>query len=429
MRPVSRLSLVTLTVSLLAVLHAPAGIAAGATLYVKASGSDFLTSCTAADPCRTIKRAVSVADPGDTIQVGPGTFDEPGGVVIGKSLTIAGSGWFSTRVRLDEALSPGGVCHCPVFTIGEGANVTLTGMTISGGNGATAGGIYNQGSLTLQYASISDNHAGAGSGIANEGSLAMTNVDLDHNEGLSGLENYGTADVFNSEITGTYGFGGYSIGVANRGGTLVVNRGLVARNQGAGVAASVGPAGKDCPTTVLTNVTVSGNSNGGVSATGGPNCPTMTLTHVTIAANTSADLAGGLHVTAGTPVVLNSIVATNSDPQCDFTGPIASISISRSLLGDSSCLAWPAPYNLIGVAPKLSALSYHGGNLGFLLLGASEVQALLPGSPAIDSAGDAYCTPTDQLGLPRPVDGNGDGVARCDMGAFEYQPPGGGGTR
>ncbi len=41
------------------------------------------------------------------------------------------------------------------------------------------------------------------------------------------------------------------------------------------------------------------------------------------------------------------------------------------------------------------------------------------GSPAIDAADDAICTATDLLGLARPVDGDGDGDAQCDMGAYE----------
>ena len=42
------------------------------------------------------------------------------------------------------------------------------------------------------------------------------------------------------------------------------------------------------------------------------------------------------------------------------------------------------------------------------------------GSPAIDAADDAICTATDLLGLDRPVDGDGDGDAQCDMGAYEF---------
>ncbi len=52
----------------------------------------------------------------------------------------------------------------------------------------------------------------------------------------------------------------------------------------------------------------------------------------------------------------------------------------------------------------------------------------LPGSPAVD-AGETVCTDangvpltTDQRGLPRPVDGNNDGIVNCDIGAVELQP-------
>jgi hypothetical protein len=32
------------------------------------------------------------------------------------------------------------------------------------------------------------------------------------------------------------------------------------------------------------------------------------------------------------------------------------------------------------------------------------------------------CPASDQRGKPRPVDGDGDGTAVCDMGAYEYYP-------
>lgn len=46
--------------------------------------------------------------------------------------------------------------------------------------------------------------------------------------------------------------------------------------------------------------------------------------------------------------------------------------------------------------------------------------ALLSNSPAIDTADAAHCPATDQRGSPRPVDGNHDGTAQCDSGAFEF---------
>ena len=65
-------------------------------------------------------------------------------------------------------------------------------------------------------------------------------------------------------------------------------------------------------------------------------------------------------------------------------------------------------------------LALHGGR--------TPTHALVPGSPAIDAGGpeclDATGAPltTDQRGRPRPVDGNGDGLVACDIGAFEFFP-------
>ena len=42
------------------------------------------------------------------------------------------------------------------------------------------------------------------------------------------------------------------------------------------------------------------------------------------------------------------------------------------------------------------------------------------GSPAIDSGDNTICPATDYRGVTRPVDGDDDGAAVCDMGAYEW---------
>jgi hypothetical protein len=85
-----------------------------------------------------------------------------------------------------------------------------------------------------------------------------------------------------------------------------------------------------------------------------------------------------------------------------------------NLVGDTSCGSDPQHFSTAD--PKLGPLADNGGP--------TQTMALLPGSPAIDTADNAICAAApvnnlDQRGQTRPTDGNNDSVAACDIGAYE----------
>ena len=61
--------------------------------------------------------------------------------------------------------------------------------------------------------------------------------------------------------------------------------------------------------------------------------------------------------------------------------------------------------------PRLGPFQDNGGPTPTMALGA--------GSAAIDAGQGNGCLPTDQRGILRPQDGDGNGAAVCDVGAYE----------
>jgi hypothetical protein len=86
--------------------------------------------------------------------------------------------------------------------------------------------------------------------------------------------------------------------------------------------------------------------------------------------------------------------------------------VGYNLSQDSEC-AMAGGSNLIGVPALLGPLQS--------TLAPTAFHAPLTGSPLIDAGSPdaAACPETDQLGNARPQDGNGDGIARCNIGAIE----------
>ena len=75
---------------------------------------------------------------------------------------------------------------------------------------------------------------------------------------------------------------------------------------------------------------------------------------------------------------------------------------------------WPRPGTKSTSIRSLARCKNNGG--------ATWTHALLAGSPAIDAGTNSGCPATDQRGVARPIDGNHDGSAVCDIGAVEAPP-------
>ena len=106
--------------------------------------------------------------------------------------------------------------------------------------------------------------------------------------------------------------------------------------------------------------------------------------------------------------LINTVVARNAGGNCRGTV----LSAGNNLDSDGTC-QFAAPTDLSGVAPRIGPLADNGGP--------TRTHGLAASSPAVDAGDAANCPGSDQRGMPRPVDGDADGTADCDMGSFEYQ--------
>ncbi|MCA9892047.1 MAG: right-handed parallel beta-helix repeat-containing protein [Anaerolineae bacterium] len=93
-------------------------------------------------------------------------------------------------------------------------------------------------------------------------------------------------------------------------------------------------------------------------------------------------------------------------------GTISNHSIGFNVSPSSACLNRNLTNGDVLAEPLLGQLRYTGGPTSILPLGVA--------SPALDLIPISQCVlQKDQRGIDRPIDGDGDGIAACDAGAFE----------
>jgi parallel beta-helix repeat protein len=136
----------------------------------------------------SIQGAIEAAEPGDTILIGAGTYQE--NLVIAKSLSLKGEGKYLVTL---QAADP----QRPSILIRDDANVALTGFTITGGSKGLR--IVGSSSLTANEIAVEGNGEGIYLGPFAQLELASSEVSGNQGDGLVLL---GQAQVHDSEISG-----------------------------------------------------------------------------------------------------------------------------------------------------------------------------------------------------------------------------------
>ena len=366
-----------------------------------------------------------------------------GDLDIKQSLAIGGNGITNTII------DGGGIER--IFDVFPSAASTfdISNLTVQNGDTRTTsfkeGGamyLHNNVTSTISNSQIINNSSGANGAIENRGILTISNSVISNNQTIptsgtvtgGGIHNAGTLSINNTTISNNSvrGEGGgvfITVGVAV---TVSITNSTISGNTASVTGGGLGNGGGIATTgnqgTInIINSTISGNhadNNGGgayfVTPAGQPG--NATLNNVTITNNTAdndnngAGAGGGFAQNTAAVTLRNTIVAGNfnsiASVRDDISGAVVASS-SYNLIGDgtgSSGITNGVNNNQVGsgaspINPQLGALTNNGG--------LTETHALLAGSPAINTANNATCPPTDQRGVGRPIG------PICDIGSFE----------
>ena len=327
----------------------------------------------------------------------------------------------------------GGGYYCDGSGSGGECSPSLANVTFSGNSAGRYGGaMYNDGSASgssnpsLANVTFSGNWADWGGAMYNDGHDGTSDPSLS-NVTFSGNEASGGGAMYNMGSNGT--------------SSPSLNNVTFSGNSAGGSGGAVYNYGEYFGTSspILTNVTFSGNSAnyGGAMYNygGGKGSSRPSLANVTFAGNSAAKEGGAMCNGFSSPSLVNVILWGNTAiiTGSQLSNDYGSVDITTSLVQGG--LTGSGIYN-----GEYGTVIDGGGNLDgdpdFVRDpdpgpdgnwdGADDVYGDLrlgAGSPAVDAGtNSATSLPTDLDGNPRVVDGDGDGTATVDMGAYELQP-------
>ncbi len=406
-----------LMASVVAATAAPAG-AQGATLYASPNGSGAQSCADPSDAC-TLPSALLQATSGSTIDLLAGTyvggFDDPTSVTIQPAPDVS-----------NPVLSGGN--QDPVLNVVDYATSTLIGVTVTNGDGIYGGGIFTNGTLTVEDSTISGNTSSSGGGIFDEyGTVILEDSTVSDNTATEdcseftcdggGIYDEGTLTVEDSTIAGNSTSGGGG-GIYETGDGTVEDS-TISGNSAVSVGGGIAAFSEYSPFTIDES-TISGNSatstaggnfagwGGGIMAAG----PAI-IEGSTISGNSAAGGGGGIAVYYYGATIAASILATPGGPpeggECDVFAGGAITDGGYNVDDDGTCgsiLDAPA------IDSYLGSLANNEGPTETVALTAgvgNPAQAVIPDTFDLPT-GPAACSQPDQRGVARaPV---------CDMGSY-----------
>jgi CSLREA domain-containing protein len=325
------------------------------------------------DDC-ALREAVLAADalPGaDVVHIPPGTYE----LTLGRE----DPNFFSGEIDIEddvEIIAPSGAVVVgsgtsdrPIFYIHDAATVRLEGLTVTGGRYCCGAAFWILGAdVVLDQCWIT----------GNEGTVDSGGIEFGP----------GRLEIVNSTISGN---------------TALRRGGAIQRTS----FGSTAPA-----FLIIRNSTISGNSareGGAISSFGGGG--DIRIENSTIAGNPVRNFGSVIFVFSGKkPTFVNSVL----EGDCSYAGQLP-ISEGGNVDGPGETFCNLDHPTDLPAQPNLGLLPL--GEYG----GPTPTHALSPASPAVDRALASACPDADQRGEPRPVDGDGDGIAQCDAGAVELQ--------
>ncbi|GEM_PF-1408673 len=361
-----------------------------------------------------------------SITGGNSGLSDGGGILNEESLWVSRVDIYNNETQA----SGGGVSSEPAHT-GQGFRAYLN-SSISNNSAASnvGGGIYLfDGQLLLDHVEITGNTAinGAGVFLVGDGAtISWTNLYANIASG-NGAGIYAAGEGLSLEDSGVYdnstGGDGGNLFFASRSGTSRVVRCYIGGGQAASGAGAGIYTAADLYISSSTIALNTGDHAAGIyRASPATSGELLTIFDSTIANNNTA-LPGvlfgeGLYNAQNLTdiTIRNSIFSGNGnsesdDDNCLSANPARLVSLGFNLDSGDSC-GFSLGSDQADTDPLLGTLDYHNGfTLNY---------DLMSGSPALETGG--ACLATDQRGFSRPMDQDRDGIALCDIGAFEAEP-------